>query len=122
VSGNLGSVLLVDDDDELREAIGELLRFEGFEVSAVRHGHEALEALRSRPLPRVIVLDLMMPVMNGEQFRTEQLGAPGLAGVPVVVMSAAYDGRKRAEAMGASDYFSKPIDFDAFVAALRRYC
>lgn len=116
------SVLVVDDDDELRDTVTELLRLEGFDVSSARNGHEALEFLRSNPAPHVIVLDLMMPVMNGQQFRQAQLDAPALAAIPVVILTASHNGRQQAAAMGVSDFFSKPVDFDVFIAALRTYC
>jgi CheY-like chemotaxis protein len=80
-------VLVVDDDDDIRENLVELLAGEGYEVTAAGDGRAALaEAGRSRP--DVILLDLMMPVMSGWQFREAQLGDPALAGVPVVVLSA----------------------------------
>ena len=116
------SVLVVDDDDELRDTVTELLRLEGFDVSSASNGHEALEFLRSNPAPHVIVLDLMMPVMNGQQFRQAQLDAPAFAAIPVVLLTAVHNGRQQAEAMGVSDFFSKPVDFDVFIAALRTYC
>jgi len=80
-------VLVVDDDDDIRENLVELLACEGYEVTAAGDGRAALaEAGRARP--DVILLDLMMPVMSGWQFREAQLGDPALAGVPVVVLSA----------------------------------
>ena len=80
-------LLVVDDDDDIRENLVELLAGEGYEVAAAGDGRAALaEAGRARP--DVILLHLMMPVMSGWQFREAQLGDPALAGVPVVVLSA----------------------------------
>lgn len=113
------TVLVVDDDDDLREMVSQMLELEGFTVCAARNGREALDFLRSNPAPSVIVLDLMMPVMSGQEFREEQLRDQALASIPVVLLTAAYDGRGQALAMGAAGYFSKPVEFDAFFAALR---
>jgi CheY-like chemotaxis protein len=115
------TVLVVDDDDDLREMVAEMLELEGFDVRAARNGREALDFLRSNPAPSVIVLDLMMPIMNGQEFRTEQLRDETLARIPVVLLTAAYDGRGQAQAMQAAGYFSKPVEFEAFFEALRAY-
>ncbi len=83
------TVMVVEDDALIRELVLELLTVEGFEAVAARNGAEALESLRGGGArPALILLDLMMPVMNGWQFREEQLGDPALADIPVVVMSA----------------------------------
>jgi CheY-like chemotaxis protein len=82
-------ILLVDDDDELRRAMIDLLASDDYSAVGVPNGVEALAWLRSaeRP-PRLILLDLMMPVMDGWQFRKEQLADPALASIPVAVLSA----------------------------------
>ncbi len=115
-------VLVVEDDDDLRGLLTELLEFEGFGVECASNGREALEHLRARDLPCLIVLDLMMPVMSGAEFRAEQLCDERLARIPVVVVSAASDGKQQAEAMRASAYFSKPLAFEAFCTRLRSIC
>src|SRR5690606_13804277 len=81
-----GHILVVEDDQDIRESVVEILEDEGHRVSAAADGREALERLqRAQPRPDLILLDLMMPVMNGFQFREEQLKRPELAGIPVVV-------------------------------------
>jgi CheY-like chemotaxis protein len=80
-------VLVVDDDREIRELLVELLSTEGYEVSAVSDGRRALAEARARR-PDVILLDLMMPIMNGWEFREAQLEDLQLASVPVVIVSA----------------------------------
>ena len=83
------SVLIVEDDPDLREMMCLLLAHEGFKPVAARDGAEALERLRShRVEPEVIVLDLMMPRMNGEQFIKELAPDPSLRAIPVVVLTA----------------------------------
>lgn len=81
-------VLLVDDDREIRGATADLLRAEGFDVTEVEHGLDALLHLQTAlPRPDAVVLDLMMPVMTGWEFREAQLADPAIAGVPVIVLS-----------------------------------
>jgi CheY-like chemotaxis protein len=113
------NVLVVDDDDGVRESVAELLELEGFGVHTARNGREALDFLRSTPTPDLIVLDLMMPVMGGRQFRDEQLRDARIASIPVVVMTASGTGRSEAEQMKAAAYFVKPVDFDQFLETLR---
>ena len=87
--GDAKAVLLVEDDIDVREAVADTLDEAGYRVSPARNGQEALDMLRSGAVqPRVILLDLMMPVMDGWQFREEQLRDPALASIPVVALSA----------------------------------
>src|SRR5438445_696734 len=81
-------VLLVDDDFEICDTLSQLLQDEGYSVATASNGLEALHYLRGATLPRLILLDLMMPVMNGWQFRHEQQRDPELASIPLVVLSA----------------------------------
>ncbi|MCU0680953.1 MAG: response regulator [Polyangiaceae bacterium] len=115
-------VLVVDDDEDLRESLTALLTLEGFSVEGVCNGREALDYLRTHAPPCVIVLDLMMPVMSGAEFRAEQLRDDALASIPVFVLSASHDGRKQAETMRASGYFPKPLPLEAFFESLRASC
>lgn len=116
------SVLVIEDDEMLREGLAELFRDEGMDVATAANGREGLEYLRSNHAPHVILLDLMMPVMSGPEFRAEQLGDASLSAIPVIVLSAAYDARKQAAALGAAGYFTKPIKIDKLVAAVRVHC
>jgi len=114
--------LVVDDDLGCREILSEFLRIWGYEVESAGNGKEALAKLASGDLhPSVIVLDLMMPVMNGWEFREEQIRDPRLAEIPVVVVSAARDavgGEHRP--LVASDHLKKPVDFDRLGAIIGR--
>ena len=116
------TVLVVEDDDDLRDLLTSLLEHEGFEVASARNGLDALEYLRTHAPPCIIVLDLMMPVMSGPEFRAEQLRDGDLADIPVVVLSASHDGRRQAEAMRAHEFFPKPVPIDAFCHAVRARC
>src|SRR5438132_1226478 len=86
--GPRARVLVVDDDPELRRAAVLILQREGYEALAATDGQQALDAMRAGPLPDLVLLDLMMPVLDGWRFRSEQLGDPALAAVRVVAMTA----------------------------------
>ena len=113
-------VLIVEDDADLREMMAHLLGLEGFGATSVANGREALEYLRHSDKPDVILLDLMMPVMDGWEFRREQQSDPALAHVPVVVMSA-LDGPRTANVQ-ANAVLKKPLDFDRLLQLVRSYC
>src|SRR5204863_859824 len=81
-------VLIVEDDSDLREMMAQLLTLEGFQSAAVANGKEALRYLSAGDTPNVILLDLMMPVMDGWEFRRVQQADPVLARVPTIVLSA----------------------------------
>ncbi|MFI5298122.1 MAG: sensor histidine kinase [Polyangiales bacterium] len=108
-------ILLVEDDDELREALTEALVDSGQEVESVGDGRAALRSMRSSP-PDVVVLDLMMPVMDGWQFRVEQKRDPALADTPVIAMSASHS--PTAAAMDADIYVRKPVDAATLLGAI----
>ena len=115
-----GNVLVVEDHADLREMLSVLLETEGFEVRTACNGAEALECLGALR-PAVILLDLMMPVMTGDEFRERQLADPRYRDVPVICMTAAHDGRARAERIRADAYFQKPVDFDLLLGAIREH-
>ena len=113
-------VLIVEDDAELRDMMAQLLTLEGFVAATVANGREALEYLRQGDRPDIILLDLMMPVMDGWEFRRKQQSDPALAAVPVVVLSA-LDHRRAAE-VDAVAFLKKPLDFDRHLELVRQYC
>src|SRR5437868_965849 len=108
-------VLVVDDDPVIRAMVGELLEDEGYVVEQARHGAEALE-LVSRSTPDAIVLDLMMPVLDGWGFVERVRKLPAGDHVPIVVMSAAHRIQESAERLrraGVSAVLAKPFDSEA---------
>jgi CheY-like chemotaxis protein len=113
-------VLVIEDDPELREMMAELLRIEGFDPVLASNGLDALTQLRIGPRPHVIVLDLMMPVMDGWQFRQQQQSDPILRGIPVIVATAAPLAATRD--LHADLVLQKPLNFEATISAIRRYC
>jgi CheY-like chemotaxis protein len=115
-------VLVVEDDEDIRVALMALIEGRGYQAIGAVHGRDALERLReSEPAPCVILLDLLMPVMDGWEFRRAQRDDPSLSGIPVVVLSA-YRHRPSVTELDAADYLSKPVDVDALLAAIRRHC
>jgi CheY-like chemotaxis protein len=117
----LKSILIVDDDVDVREMLSQFFSIEGYAVSTARNGQDALEQLRKGQQADLILLDLMMPVMDGWQFRVEQQRDPKLAAIPVVVLSAVYNARERAALLGAVDYMQKPVEFDKLIETAERH-
>ena len=87
------SVLIVDDDPDIGPTIEDCLAVEGYTAEYRQDAREALDYLQDSPPPCLVLLDLYMPVMTGEEFRRALLERPDLAGIPVVIISAARDGR-----------------------------
>jgi len=111
------TVLLVDDDADIRETVAEALDDAGYHVQRAANGKQALDCLRTSPFPCIILLDLMMPVMDGYEFRATQRSEAALASIPVVVISAGGGYKEAAAAMGAVAALKKPFKLkDLFVA------
>lgn len=113
-------ILVVEDDRNLREILVDALELEGFAVVSVEHGEAALRHLAAGARPCVILLDLMMPVMDGWTFRQALLEDEALAQLPVVIMTAA--GRNRVGALQAAATLHKPLDVDSVLAVVQNYC
>jgi CheY-like chemotaxis protein len=110
-------VLIIDDDPDLLEATSFALENEGFGIATARHGEEALERLRVGERPAVVLLDLMMPVMNGWQFLEEVAKVPSLKAIPVVVLTAATG----VEVSGAVEVLHKPVDLGLLIEVVERH-
>jgi len=113
------SVLVVEDNEDIRELLRALLELEGYAVVTAANGHQGLERLRAMEHPSAILLDLMMPVMSGEQFLQIKNLDPELAAVPVIVVTAGFPPR---ELTGAQEVVRKPLDFEILRAKLHDYC
>ena len=113
-------VLLVDDDDEIRELVSELLADEGYRVREAIHGREAMDMLEAsgHGLPSLILLDLMMPVMNGMQVLDELAASERLRHIPVIVTTAAPD---KAVGRPIASVIEKPYAITALLDEIRRY-
>ncbi len=114
------TILLVEDDFDVREALVETLRDRGYEVQAAGDGEQALKVLRSGLRPGLILLDLMMPRMSGSEFRMIQRTDPDLSSYPVVLLSA--DGRmeEKAQTLKVDGAIRKPIDLDELFTLIEK--
>ena len=112
-------VLVVEDDPDQRDAVTLALEGEGYRVVHAATGLEALDLLHGGTRPCLILLDLMMPEMDGVQFRGEQLKSDELARIPVVVLSA-FGQATRAKYLRVAEYLRKPVELDQLLAVVER--
>lgn len=113
-------ILIIEDDPDSRESFCTILEDAGHECISVRSGKEALDHLRSRSRPDAILLDLLMPEMDGWQFRKAQLADPSIAEIPVVVITALDQARNSSLRFGARGFLTKPVHPDALIGAFER--
>lgn len=112
-------ILVVEDDRDIREFLAELLGLEGFEVLTVSNGSEAQALLEQRPLPSLILLDLMMPQMDGWTLRELLLADEQLARIPVILLSGNPELKHHAGNLNVVAFFKKPFDMDELIVAIR---
>ena len=114
-----GYILVVDDDEDIRTTIQQILEEEGYQALAAANGEEALQLIRARKqAPRLVLLDLMMPVMDGPHFCAKLGEDPLLAAVPVVIISA---GGGRGGNLKAAGYLTKPVDLRTLMATVKTF-
>jgi CheY-like chemotaxis protein len=118
-SDEYGRVLVVDDDALIRDTLATALADEGYSVRVAADGQAALDTL-DEWLPDLIVLDLMMPVMDGPAFRAAQRDREVAAHIPVIVLSAAHNIHTRASTLGAAAVFPKPFDLGVLLDTVGR--
>jgi CheY-like chemotaxis protein len=116
-----GLILVVDDDRDVRDSFVDVLTSSGYRALGAANGQLALDYLRTAAPPSVILLDLMMPVMDGFRFRAEQLKTPELAAVPVVLITADGNPAPQAASLGVADSLRKPVELDALLKVVARY-
>jgi CheY-like chemotaxis protein len=114
-------ILIVEDDRDIAENLKELLELEGYAAEIARDGQQAINRIKGQPFPKVILLDLMMPLMDGFQFREEQLKDPAMATIPVVVMTAGGKIELKVQKMNAQAYFRKPLDIDNLLKTIANF-
>jgi CheY-like chemotaxis protein len=118
----MARVLIVEDDTIIRRSIAYLLRNEGYDTAEASNGLEAIQYLRQNEHPCLIFLDLMMPVMDGEQFRHEQLKDSNLSPIPVVVLSGDGNASAKAQALNTQGFLIKPIMIQDLMRYIEEYC
>jgi CheY-like chemotaxis protein len=114
-------VLVVDDDGPILDSLGEILAEEGYAVAVARNGQEALAYLAANPNPDCILLDVMMPVMNGYDFRRAQLRDPRTATIPTLLLTAGHVDGRVAE-LRLSGWLRKPINLPLLLASVQQHC
>jgi CheY-like chemotaxis protein len=119
-TGKKGRILVVDDDEGALEALSDILEYEGYAVSRAKNGLEAYESLERSDAghPQLIILDLLMPVMDGWEFRSRQLQNPLIAKIPVLVVTAI----GATAGIEATALMHKPVDVDALLRTVAQYC
>ena len=113
------SILVVEDNIDIQESLKATLENEGYSVFTADNGREALDRLEKMPTPCLILLDLMMPVMNGWEFVEEINKDIMLSSIPIVVVTAIGDSKNSPKTDG---YIPKPINFDALIVAVCKHC
>ncbi len=119
-TGDRRTVLVVDDDKDIRETIRVALELSGYTAVTAENGREALDLLATIPRPGLILLDLMMPVMDGLEFLAAGLANHAIVGIPVIVITA-YD-HLAAKASDATAVVKKPLDLDVLMTWVERFC
>lgn len=115
------AIMLIEDNDDTREALSALLTVAGYDVIACHHGAKALGMLRTGIRPSMILLDINMPEMDGFKFRSEQLDDPKLIGIPVVVVSGTAKDEEMVDRLGAVRYLSKPFNPEKILQLVAAY-
>ncbi|WP_437782490.1 response regulator [Sorangium sp. So ce1097] len=122
MSENSGRILVVEDDLDIRSILSQLLMFEGYDVEEAADGAEALALLRGGQPPALILLDLMMPVMDGWQLRAELQRDPALASIPVVIVSADVRAEQEASRLRVAGLLKKPLQIEPLLELVHRIC
>ena len=115
-------ILVVEDDADVRETLAELLEAAGYQIAGAANGRQALEYLRWARPPGLILLDLMMPVMDGHQFRQRQRQDPVLASIPIAVVSVVRPNSDEMAALEPAGWLVKPVDPKALLDIVQRHC
>lgn len=113
------SILVVEDDDDIRNALVDLLETEGYSTEFAVNGKDALEKLGSIPKPCLVLLDMMMPIMNGREFLDTVMKDSHLAPIPVLIVSAVAD---KTNTEGSVGFLKKPIDIEVVLRVVSQYC
>ncbi len=114
-------ILIVEDDNSIRELLVELLQGEGYDVGSAINGLEGIHYLQSDQAPDLILIDLMMPIMDGYTFRVEQMKNDKWSKIPIVVMSAEANAKEKLKNFGITAFLSKPVELEIILKAVELY-
>jgi CheY-like chemotaxis protein len=114
-------ILVIEDDTSIRELLVELLESEGYTVASAVNGLEGIRYLQGNPSPDLILIDLMMPVMDGYAFRTEQLKHEAWSKIPTVVMSAEANAKEKMKNFNISAFLTKPVELETILKTVSRF-
>ena len=115
-------IFIVEDDDNIREIFSLALKFEGYDVESFANGQEAIDRLRKTIEPCLVLLDMMMPVLNGEGFMEQFHKLPAtIIPIPVFLISATST-KQESQKMGCRGFIKKPVDLDALLSIVRQFC
>ena len=112
-------ILVVEDDDDIRNVMVDVLESEGYHAEAATNGKEALELLHTIDKPCLVLLDMMMPIMNGREFLDKVMVDSYLTPIPVLIVSAVAD---KTDTKGAVGFLKKPVDIDMVLDMVSKYC
>lgn len=122
-SGIDPDIVIVEDDSDVREALEEVLNEEGYQTQGFADGARALATMQQMTAPpRLILLDLMMPKMNGWQFREAQQEVPEVRSISTVILSADANVAQNLQSLGAAGYLRKPIHIQTLLELVERFC
>jgi CheY-like chemotaxis protein len=119
---HMDPILIIEDDEDVRDSLNELLTLRGYRVFGAANGREALDRLESGLSPCLIILDLMLPIMNGWDFRQRQLADSRWRHIPTIVLSGVNDLALESQRLQAVGFLSKPINFNSLFETVDRYC
>lgn len=115
-------ILIVEDSMDIQIPLRQLFEVEGYIVDFATNGLEALDVLKSgSDLPAIILLDIMMPVMDGFEFRNQQIADPRISHIPVIIMSADANIKAKQSKIGAKHYLRKPINIDDLLDVVKKF-
>lgn len=117
------SILIVEDDFDIRQSMSDILEDLGYKVFSASNGRAGIDHLQKMDeLPGVVILDLMMPVLDGFGFRKEQVKDKRLSSVPTILLSADSRLPEKAKDIGFEEFIKKPIDLDHLLSIAEKYC
>lgn len=115
-------ILIVEDDEDIRETLGELIHGEGYTVTTAEDGEKALKSLETGTLPDLILVDLMMPKMSGKEFIKKAREILKVKNIPIVVMSALNTNEAKTSELDVAGHLKKPLAIDELFSIMHRYC